>query len=97
MIRDILEKIIFKNKNFNDKKVLVVYLKEHENLANELKEKYPSEDYYLINEVNFETQIKTLLDIDASFSRFLTYLNLIIIFKFLIHQELKIISQVFIF
>lgn len=70
--RDILEKIIFKNKNFNEKKVLVVYLKEHENLANELKEKYPSEDYYLINEVNFETQIKTLLDIDASFSRFLT-------------------------
>ena len=49
-----------------------VYLKVNENLANELKEKYPSEDYYLINEVNFETQIKTLLDIDASFSRFLT-------------------------
>lgn len=69
--KDLLEKSIFQNKANKDKKVLVIFSKEQTPIANKLKEKYPNEDYYLMKEDDYEIQIKNLLDIESSSSRFL--------------------------
>ena len=66
-----LEKSIFQNKVNKNKNVLVIFSEEHTTLVNKLKKKYPNEDYYLIRKANFEIQIKKLLDIGSSSSRFL--------------------------
>ena len=69
--KDLLEKSIFQNKVNKDKNVLVIFSEEQTTLVNKLKKKYPNEDYYLIRKANFEIQIKKLLDIGSSSSRFL--------------------------
>ena len=69
--KDLLEKLIFQDKANKDKKVLVIFSKEQIPIANKLKEKYPNQDYYLVKNGNYEIQIKKLLDIGSSSSRFL--------------------------
>ena len=69
--KDLLEKSIFQNKVNKNKNVLVIFSEEQTTLVNKLKKKYPNEDYYLIRKANFEIQIKKLLDIGSSSSRFL--------------------------
>jgi len=69
--KDLLEKLIFQDKANKDKKVLVIFSKEQTSIAKKLKEKYPNEDYYLMKEGDYEIQIKKLLDIGSSSSRFL--------------------------
>ena len=69
--KDLLEKLIFQDKANKDKKVLVIFSKEQTPIAKKLKEKYPNEDYYLMKEGDYEIQIKKLLDIGSSSSRFL--------------------------
>ena len=69
--KDLLEKSIFQNKGNKDKNVLVIFSEEQTPFVNKLKKKYPNEDYYLIRKANFEIQIKKLLDIGSSSSRFL--------------------------
>ena len=69
--KDLIEKSIFQNKVNKDKNVLVIFSEEQTTLVNKLKKKYPNEDYYLIRKANFEIQIKKLLDIGSSSSRFL--------------------------
>ena len=69
--KDLLEKSIFQNKSDKDKNVLVIFSEEQALTANKLRERYPNEDYYLIKKGNYETQIKKLLDIESSTSRFL--------------------------
>ena len=69
--KDLLEKLIFQDKANKNKKVLVIFSKEQTPIAKKLKEKYPNEDYYLMKEGDYEIQIKKLLDIGSSSSRFL--------------------------
>ena len=69
--KDLLEKLIFQDKANKDKKVLVIFSKEQTPIAKKLKDKYPNEDYYLMKEGDYEIQIKKLLDIGSSSSRFL--------------------------
>ena len=69
--KDLLEKSIFQNKVNKDKNVLVIFSEEQTPLVNKLKKKYPNEDYYLIRKANYEIQIKKLLDVGSSTSRFL--------------------------
>ena len=51
--------------------MLVIFSEEQTPLAKKLKEKYPNEDYYLMKKGDYEIQIKKLLDIGSSSSRFL--------------------------
>ena len=69
--KDLIQKSVFQNKDNKDKNILVIFSEEQTPLANKLKEKYPNEEYYLIKESNYEIQIKKLLDIESSSSRFL--------------------------
>ena len=69
--KDLLEKSIFQNKVNKNKNVLVIFSEEQTPLVNKLKKKYPNEDYYLVRKANYEIQIKKLLDIGSSSSRFL--------------------------
>lgn len=74
--KDILEKSIFKDKEFRNKKVLIVYTEEFIDTANKLKEKYPNEEYFLLKNGDFEIQIKKILNIDLSISRYLDFSKL---------------------
>ena len=69
--KDLIEKSIFQNKGNKDKNVLVIFSEEQTPFVNKLKKKYPNEDYYLIRKANYDTQIKKLLDVRSSSSRFL--------------------------
>ena len=64
--KDTLEKSIFKDKEFINKKVLIVYTEEFIDTVNKLKEKYPNEEYFLLKNGDFEIQIKKILNIDLS-------------------------------
>ena len=74
--KDVLEKSIFKDKEFRNKKVLIVFTEEFINTANKLKEKYPDEEYFLLKDGDFEIQIKKILNIDLSISRYLDFSKL---------------------
>ena len=74
--KDILEKSIFKDKEFINKKVLIVYTEEFIDTVNKLKEKYPNEEYFLLKNGDFEIQIKKILNIDLSISRYLDFSKL---------------------
>ena len=74
--KDILEKSIFKDKEYRNKKVLIVYSEEFIDTANKLKEKYPNEEYFLLKDGDFEIQIKKILNIDLSISRYLDFSKL---------------------
>lgn len=74
--KDILEKSIFKDKEFRNKKVLIVYTEEFIDTVNKLKEKYPNEEYFLLKNGDFEIQIKKILNIDLSISRYLDFSKL---------------------
>ena len=74
--KDILEKSIFKDNEFINKKVLIVYTEEFIDTVNKLKEKYPNEEYFLLKNGDFEIQIKKILNIDLSISRYLDFSKL---------------------
>ena len=74
--KDVLEKSIFKDKEFRNKKVLIVYTEEFIDTANKLKEKYPNEEYFLLKDGDFEIQIKKILNIDLSIFRYLDFSKL---------------------
>ena len=67
--REVIENAIFKDKNSEDKKVLTVYSKKYEDVASELKNKYPNQSYFEINISNYEKQIKDILNVDMSLNR----------------------------
>lgn len=69
--RDLLEENIFKKKINRNKKVLVIYSKNYENLALSLKNKYPEEEYFLIRSDDYESQIRKILNVDLSSLQFL--------------------------
>ena len=68
--RETLESNIFNNKKSIDKKILIVYFKEYEDIVMELKKKYPNEEYYLIEMSDYDSQIKRILYVDSSLKNF---------------------------
>ncbi len=66
-----LESYLFKNKKNKNKKVLIIYLKYYEEIANELKKKYPNEEFYLIKSDDYDSQIKEILHVDLSIKKYL--------------------------
>tara|TARA_B100000886_G_scaffold334892_1_gene291111 strand:- start:1653 stop:2546 length:894 start_codon:yes stop_codon:yes gene_type:complete len=74
--RDILEKSIFMNNESRNKRVLIVYTEEFIDTAYQLKERYPNEEYFLIRNDDVEIQVKKILNIDLSISRYLNFSKL---------------------
>ena len=68
--KEILEKRIFSSTNNKNNKVLVIYTKAFKNIYFDLVNKYPKEEYLLIDEINYESQIKKILNVDSSFEKY---------------------------
>ena len=68
--RKVLEKRIFTKINNKGKKVLVIYTDAFKNIYSDLVKKYPKEEYLLIDDVNYESQIKKILNVDSSIEKY---------------------------
>tara|TARA_B100000073_G_scaffold167248_1_gene138412 strand:- start:90 stop:1019 length:930 start_codon:yes stop_codon:yes gene_type:complete len=68
--KKILEKRIFNTLNNNKNKVLVVYTNGFKNIYSDLVKKYPKQEYLLIDDINYESQIKEILNVDSSFEKY---------------------------
>ena len=68
--KKILEKRIFNTLNNNRSKVLVIYTKAYKNIYTDLVKKYPKQEYLLIDDINYESQIKKILNVDSSFEKY---------------------------
>ena len=66
----ILEKRIFSTSNNKSNKVLVIYTSAFKNIYSDLVNKYPKQEYFLIDEINYESQIKKILNVDSSFEKY---------------------------
>jgi hypothetical protein len=73
---DLLELKIFDKIDNLNKKVLVIYSKEFENFSEDLKNKYPQELYYLIDESDYDKEVKRILEVNKSVNRYLDISNL---------------------
>ena len=73
---DLLETAIFDSSYSLDKKVLIIYSKDFNGLADDLKKKYPNELYHLLDKNNYDKEIKRILDVDGSISRYMDISNL---------------------
>ena len=73
---DLLETAIFDSSYSLDKKVLIIYSKDFNGLADGLKKKYPNELYHLLDKNNYDKEIKRILDVDGSISRYMDISNL---------------------
>ena len=73
---DLLETAIFDSSYSLDKKVLIIYSKDFNGLADDLKKKYPNELYHLLDKNNYDKEIKRILDVDGSISRYMHISNL---------------------
>ena len=73
---DLLETAIFDSSNSLDKKVLIIYSKDFNGLADDLKKKYPNELYHLLDKNNYDKEIKRILVVDGSISRYMDISNL---------------------
>ena len=56
--------------NNNKSKVLVVYTNGFKNIYSDLVKKYPKQEYLLIDDINYESQIKKILNVDSSFEKY---------------------------
>jgi hypothetical protein len=73
---NLLETAIFDSSNSLDKKVLIIYSKDFNGLADDLKKKYPNELYHLLDKNNYDKEIKRILDVNGSISRYMDISNL---------------------
>ena len=73
---DLIETAIFDSSYSLDKKVLIIYSKDFNGLADDLKKKYPNELYHLLDKNNYDKEIKRILDVDGSISRYMDISNL---------------------
>ena len=73
---DLIETAIFDSSYSLDKKVLIIYSKDFNGLADGLKKKYPNELYHLLDKNNYDKEIKRILDVDGSISRYMDISNL---------------------
>tara|TARA_B100001063_G_scaffold240676_1_gene266187 strand:- start:275 stop:1204 length:930 start_codon:yes stop_codon:yes gene_type:complete len=69
--RKILEKRIFNSTINKGKKVLVIYSNSFKGIYSNLVEKYPEHEYLFVDDVNYELQIKEVLNVDSSFDKYL--------------------------
>ena len=65
-----IESKIFKSNKTKNKKILVIYSDPHIEFVNSLKEKYPEELYFSINESNYEQKIAEILNTVLSLKNF---------------------------
>ena len=68
--KKILEKRIFNSLNNNKRKVLVIYTNAFKDIYFDLVKKYPKQEYLLIDDINYESQIKKILNVDSSFEKY---------------------------
>ena len=73
---DLLETAIFDSSYNLNKKVLIIYSKDFNGLADDLKKKYPNELYHLLDKNNYDKEIKRILDVNGSISRYMDISNL---------------------
>ena len=73
---DLLELKVFDKIDNLNKKVLIIYSKEFENLSEDLKKKYPQELYYLLDESDYDKEVKRILEVNRSIDRHLDISNL---------------------
>ena len=73
---DLIETAIFDSSYSLDKKVLIIYSKDFNGYADGLKKKYPNELYHLLDKNNYDKEIKRILDVDGSISRYMDISNL---------------------
>ena len=64
-----LESVVFNSSRDSDKKILIVYSDEFKNIAQDLKNKYPLELYFLIDEENYKNKIDKILGRDLSIEK----------------------------
>ena len=69
--RNILENNIFNTKNSENKKVLVIYSNNFKNIYFDLAKKYPQHEYLFVNNSNYESEIKAILNVDSSLDKYL--------------------------
>jgi len=67
--RDMLESSIFQDPKNDQKKVLIIYSSDFKEIANNLNKKYPKEKYFLLNQDDYESEIKKILNIDSSINK----------------------------
>ena len=67
--RALIENSIFSSNQKSESKSIIVYLRKYENIANQLREKYPNNKFELVKNLEFEDFTKKVLGIDASLSR----------------------------
>ena len=73
---DLLETAIFDSSYSLNKKVLIIYSKDFNGLADDLKKKYPNELYHLLDKNNYDKEIKRILDVNGSIGRYMDISNL---------------------
>jgi hypothetical protein len=64
-----LESSILQDRKDEQKKVLIVYSSDFKGIANNLIKKYPQEKYFLLKKDDYESEIKKILNIDASINK----------------------------
>ena len=69
--RNILENNIFNTKKSKNKKVLVIYSDSFKNIYFDLVKKYPEQEYLFVNNSNYESEIKKILNVDSSLDKYL--------------------------
>ena len=69
--RNILENNIFNTKKSENKKVLVIYSNNFKNIYFDLAKKYPQHEYLFVNNSNYESEIKKILNVDSSLDKYL--------------------------
>ena len=69
--RNILENNIFNTKKSENKKVLVIYSDSFKNIYFDLAKKYPEQEYLFVNNSNYESEIKKILNVDSSLDKYL--------------------------
>ena len=74
--RQLLESKVFKESYDKTKKILVIYSEEYEEIISDLKKKYPTELYYLLNEKNYENGVKEILEVSSSINNHLNITKL---------------------
>ena len=67
--RALVETSIFSSNQKSESKLIIVYLKKFEAIANQLREKYPNNRFELVEGLEFENFTKKVLGIDTSLSR----------------------------
>ena len=69
--RNILENNVFNTKKSENKKVLVIYSNSFKYIYFDLAKKYPQHEYLFVNNSNYESEIKKILNVDSSLDKYL--------------------------